>query len=35
MPLLVLIAVLVILAVLAYCFGVDSRDGFEPSPTNR
>ena len=31
MPLLILIVALVILDILAYRFGVDSRDGFNPS----
>jgi hypothetical protein len=31
MPLLILIVALVILDILAYHFGVDSRDGFNPS----
>jgi hypothetical protein len=35
MLLLVIIAVLMILDVVAYYFGVESRDGFEPSPTRR
>jgi hypothetical protein len=35
MPLLILVAALVILGVLAYYFGVDSRDGFNQTSSVR
>ena len=35
MSLLILVAALVILAILAYNFGVDSRDGFDQTSTVR
>jgi hypothetical protein len=35
MPLLILVAALVILDVLAYYFGVDSRDGFDQASSVR
>jgi hypothetical protein len=35
MPLLVLVVALAILDILAYYFGVDSREGFSRSPTIR
>jgi hypothetical protein len=35
MPLLILVAALVILGILAYHVGIDSRDGFDQTPSVR